>query len=601
MSAAVLLQTKQTDAERYAEWRAKRDAQKSSSKDKLAQEFPLIFGKDSKARSTVGKYTNVPVAESTPSKKKPLGQSSTPITKKNDKAPLSTNKKTPGKDGKKGKAVGFGSTLKSSTVVVVNNENKNGNIQANKNNNTNSSNKQLGKKKPSFFNFLGSKSGSSSQQTVVVIEENQNYSSDSNDNYQLNSDSMIELSSFHPALELMNALSMDLEEEQENNKPFISLHQEQLSTEDETTEAVEAPEPSLEALGEKVQDVLDFMLETKEIDNFAHRRLSGQRFSTDVFRRLSQGIPSSGRNSAQQQQQSVVSNNNKPDIAAGIDFHAISCDLAQEDKALMMSFSRDMVIPEFNNEENDGIMIRNQETAVEGLEDGEVREFCPSVMTNPNPSPQVDEEQRNEPVGEAEEEPVANVDCEIGDMDVLYALRNYISTLEEKTFFNNPMYKVKAAKEPQPETEEIVQNEQDSVVVVAATTEGQEAIPAPVETLLSLDEFNATVAYTTALKEEDDDENNLITDLMYAHSNSCTPVNGIAENKVVIYPRQLQLEAVMNKGLLEVSVSSRIRYEHHVKYVVNIEVSKNNWFFLLLYLFFSSSFRLFLAKPPLLP
>jgi hypothetical protein len=589
MSATVLLpmkQAKQTDAERYAEWRAKRDAQKSSSKDKLAQEFPLIFGKDSKARSTVGKYTNVPVPESTPSKKKPLGQSSTPITKKNEKnssAPLSTNKKTPGKDGKKGKAVGFGSTLKSSTVVVVNNENKNGNIQANKNHNSNSSNKQLGKKKPSFFNFLGSKSGSSSQQTVVVIEENQNYSSDSNDNYQLNSDSMIELSSFHPALELMNALSMDLEEEQENNKPFISLHQEQEPTEDETTQVIEAPEPVLEALGEKVQDVLDFMLETKEIDNFAHRRLSGQRFSTDVFRRFSQGI-SSGRNSAQQQQ-SAGTNNNKPDIAAGIDFHAISCDLAEVDKALMMSFSRDFVIPEFNNEqteENDGIMIRNQETAVEELEDGEVREFCPSVMTNPNPSPQVDAEPGNEQAEVTEEEPVANVDCEIGDMDVLYALRNYISTLEEKTFFNNPMYKVKTTKEQeQPETEEIVQNEQDSVVA-PTTTEEQEVIPAPEETL---NEFNATVTYTAALKEEDD-ENNLITDLMYAHSNSCTPVNGIAENKVVIYPRQLQLEAIMNKGLLEVSVSSRIRYEHHVKYVVNIEVSSQTTRSSILFLFY---------------
>ena len=51
--------------------RAKKLAQKEAQKEKLAAEFPLLFGKDAKARSTVGKYANK-TFPTTPNKKKAL-------------------------------------------------------------------------------------------------------------------------------------------------------------------------------------------------------------------------------------------------------------------------------------------------------------------------------------------------------------------------------------------------------------------------------------------------------------------------------------------------------------------------------------------------
>lgn len=57
-----------SDAERFAEYKAKRMEQKNANKARLAAEFPLLFGQDEKTRSTIGKYTNK-AYPTTPSKK----------------------------------------------------------------------------------------------------------------------------------------------------------------------------------------------------------------------------------------------------------------------------------------------------------------------------------------------------------------------------------------------------------------------------------------------------------------------------------------------------------------------------------------------------
>lgn len=65
----MLSKVTKNDADRFAEYKAKRLAQKDANKARLAAEFPLLFGQDEKSRSTIGKYTNK-AYPTTPSKKK---------------------------------------------------------------------------------------------------------------------------------------------------------------------------------------------------------------------------------------------------------------------------------------------------------------------------------------------------------------------------------------------------------------------------------------------------------------------------------------------------------------------------------------------------
>jgi hypothetical protein len=67
MSASILSQTNQflkkereipSDAEKFAVFKARKLAKKEAERERLAAEFPLLFGKDAKAKSTVGKYSN---------------------------------------------------------------------------------------------------------------------------------------------------------------------------------------------------------------------------------------------------------------------------------------------------------------------------------------------------------------------------------------------------------------------------------------------------------------------------------------------------------------------------------------------------------------
>jgi hypothetical protein len=607
----------QTDAQKFAEFKAKKLAEKEAAKEKLAAEFPLLFGKDAKARNTVGKYANKPAPAPTttttaPAKgKKPLSTATTPV-----RQVPGDGKRTPGKaNAKHGNQQSKKGIV--STGLIVNNENKDSNIPQQQN--TKGLTKKSSSSKGFFQYFQSSKSTKeecavSSGSSAVVNETtdvpqitvppltslSRSCSADKEDDNDDDYSNAIELSvmnenhffstveSTHNSLlhseNLLDLIesgttTLDSVSQDDSVHPHIDLPS-------DNNERESCMQPCLEVLSvkEKVQDALDFMLESNEVDSKTYRRLSGQRFSTEALRRFSRTVTPLPH----------VSSVKRLSISNNIDFRVISQD------------SNDL-----NEDETIGNDKENNSDSDTDGDDDDDNAMDAVILTNPYPTPIKQRERisieewrlstaslhpqsgektgvsslpvsplpveasapsasKEEPVSSSEAVVDSNVpssvsevpsstnginDNDIGDLEVLYALRNYISTLEECTYFNNPMRNNKVIKNHSRMKDKRV------TCIIDKPLTAEEQQQAKVET------------NKTEEKQEAEGEPKTASSESSVEDGSCS-----AEIKptaaVQYYPRQTLFEEIMKAGCLNGEIISFIKYENHVKYIIDFQVSE---------------------------
>ncbi len=576
--SATILSNKQNDVEKFSEFKAKKLAQKEAQKEKLAAEFPLLFGKDAKSRSTVGKYANK-TFPTTPSKKKPLGNSATtPLSKTNEEKMNSTTSNLPKKTPKKEQNVLAASAKKAapttkaqaSVKVAENNENKTSNISSN-------TVKQPQGKKASkgFFHFLSSKPVVVEETTSEVTQETlRSRSKDLEDGIEIPT-----MNDFTPAMRngdalLFSVVSDDsLQPQISEVESFPSQSVDQMNVIVPEVEKEEDNELEM-ILDEKVQDALDFMLESKELDATAHRRLSGQRFSAEVIRRFSLSNLPRFSNSV----------NAKASISADIDFHAISRDISEEE-TMMLAKRAVAPLTVLNLNSNDSPVIS----------EADYGSRMNSVMTNPITTPAIPNEENIEmsapevTTGPDSSDATttssdaineSNMDGVIGDLEVLYALRNYISSLDEMTFYNNPMRNPSYLKKRK---SSVAMDPQVTIIGVEPALEEDDEHPAARSPKIQrVDETDANVTCFEESMPTDNtastaSEENQVESLMHgSHMDLVTPVsflsNGIADNRVILFPRQTLFDELLKLGLVYGEISSRIRSENHVKYVIDVQI-----------------------------
>lgn len=573
--SATILSNKQNDVEKFSEFKAKKLAQKEAQKEKLAAEFPLLFGKDAKSRSTVGKYANK-TFPTTPSKKKPLGNSATtPLSKTNEEKMNSTTSNLPKKTPKKEQNVLAASAKKAapttkaqaSVKVVENNENKTSNI------NSNTIKQPQGKKaSKGFFHFLSSKSVVVEETTSEVTQETlRSRSKDLEDGIEIPT-----MNDFTPATRngdalLFSVVSDDsLQPQISEVESFPSQSVDQMNVIVPEVEKEEDNELEM-ILDEKVQDALDFMLESKELDATAHRRLSGQRFSAEVIRRFSLSNLPRFSNSV----------NAKSSISADIDFHAISRDISEEE-TMMLAKRAVAPLTVLNLTSNDSPVIS----------EAGYGSRMNSVMTNPMTTPAIPNEENLEmsapevTTGPDSSDATttssdaineSNMDGVIGDLEVLYALRNYISSLDEMTFYNNPMRNPSYLKKRK---SSVAMDPQVTIIGVEPALEEDDEHPAarsPKIQRVDETDANATCFEESMPTASTASEENQVESLMHgSHMDLVTPVsflsNGIADNRVILFPRQTLFDELLKLGLVYGEISSRIRSENHVKYVIDVQI-----------------------------
>lgn len=226
-----MLPTK-VDEDQFNSFRAKRQAERDAKRTLLAKEFPLLFGTDSKSRSTIGKYVNKPV----------------PTT--------SLNPITPGKRKTQ-------STL-GMKPMVDENTNSNGTHNIPSRMSTLVPNQKNNRKKSDVFSNAVQSPKKASRQTVAATSNARgsflNYRSFSS---RSNTQAPI------AEVEMFGA-----EKEKDAASEEVSLPQEEIHE-------------VIDPLQEQVHDVLDYLFETNEVDEGTHRRLSSQAFQKDSLRRLS--------------------------------------------------------------------------------------------------------------------------------------------------------------------------------------------------------------------------------------------------------------------------------------------------------------------------
>eukprot|EP01040_Poterioochromonas_malhamensis_P006669 gene6669-7185_t len=573
--SATILSNKQNDVEKFSEFKAKKLAQKEAQKEKLAAEFPLLFGKDAKARSTVGKYANKTIP-TTPSKKKPLGNSTTtPLSKtiedKMNSTTSNLSKKTPKKEqnvlAASAKKTAPTTKPQASVRVVENNENKTSNT------NNNAVKQPQGKKAhKGFFHFLSSKPAVVEETTNEVTQESlRSRSKDLEDGIEIPT-----MNDFTPAMSNGDALLFSVVSEDSLQPQISAVESFPSRSVDEMNvivpEVEKEEDNQLEMIiDEKVQDALDFMLESKELDATAHRRLSGQRFSAEVIRRFSLSNLPRFSNSV----------NVKSSISADIDFHAISRDISEEET--MMLAKRAMApLTVLNLNSNDSPVIS----------EADYGSRMNSVMTNPMTTPAFPNEENLEmsapevttgPDLTSSSDAIneSNMDGVIGDLEVLYALRNYISSLDEMTFYNNPMRNPSYLKKRK---SSVAMDPQVTIIGVEPALEEKEEHPAArspkIQRVGETDSINANA---TCFEETTDNtastapEENQVESLMHgSHMDLVTPVSflssGIVDNRVILFPRQTLFDELLKLGLVYGEISSRIRSENHVKYVIDVQI-----------------------------
>jgi hypothetical protein len=621
----------QTDAQKFAEFKAKKLAEKEAAKEKLAAEFPLLFGKDAKARSTVGKYANKPAppptsTATTPGKgKKPLSTATTP-----SKQVAAEVKRTPGRTtANKGNLPSKKGSV-STTNTVVNNENKDSNILHQQQQQQNG--KGLTKKSSSkgFFQYFQSSkstkedSTSLSSSTAVVNNNDQSdvpqitvppltslsrtCSIDKEDENDDDYSNAIELSimnenhflstiaSTHNSLlhseNLLDIIesgttTLDSVSQDDSLHPHIDLPNEY---EEDRVSSSNPQQPCLEVLSvkEKIQDALDFMLESNELDSKTYRRLSGQRFSTDALRRFSSSVAPLPR----------VSSSKRLSISNHIDFRVISQDLNDNEEVIETekdsNSDSDTDCDDDDDHAMDAVILTNPfPTPSKQRERISIEEWRlstaslhpqsgekPGISSLPvtpqpveavNPTVSKDEAVSIEAVVEtpvlASTEavpPTGNInDNDIGDLEVLYALRNYISTLEEFTYYNNPMRNNKIIKNHSKMKDKrvtciidkpLTAEEQKQAAVVGAT-------PAT-EVKQEVGEVKTTSSESSSVAVDD---------------NASTEVK--QTTTVQYYPRHTLFEEIMKAGCLSGEIISFIKYENHVKYIIDFQVRSIHYCF----------------------
>lgn len=227
-----MLPTK-VDEDQFNNFRAKRQAERDAKRTLLAKEFPLLFGTDSKSRSTIGKYVNKPVPTS------------------------SLNPITPGKRKTQ-------STL-GMKPMVDENTNSNGTHSVPSRMSTLVPNQKNNRKKSDAFSKAVQSPKKASRQTVAATSNARG--------------SFLNYRSFSSRT---NAQAPVAEVEMFGTEKEKDVASEEIPLPQEEVELA-----LMDPLQEQVHDVLDYLLQTNEVDEGTHRRLSSHAFQKDSLRRLS--------------------------------------------------------------------------------------------------------------------------------------------------------------------------------------------------------------------------------------------------------------------------------------------------------------------------
>lgn len=137
----------------------------------------------------------------------------------------------------------------------------------------------------------------------------------------------------------------------------------------------------------------------------------------------------------------------------------------------------------------------------------------------------------------------------INDLDIVHALRNYITTME-----------VLPVPMTTPQPSEYVSLEEE---IRNSESQSNEEIPNEEDATNNSFHHRASTMPIFPRRDEVD---------IYGKEELLSP-NSKANNKVIIYPRAVLLEKAMKEGRLSVKVTDYLCRDHHVKYMINAEVS----------------------------
>lgn len=502
-----------SDAEKLAAFRAKRMAQKEADRKRLANEFPLLFGSTAEARSTKGKYVTKTIK--TPSK----GRSS--VMNDENQLNASNGVITPSKGLRASKA---GLVSARSSTASTNNHHTN-------HHKAQQVEKKATNKKSSFLS-MPSFSRKKQQSVTVVFKSPQG-----------------------------NGVEM---EDFAAKRPSFS---EMPNSEIDGYEANTVIDP-------KVQEILDFLLENQEVDEKTHRRLSRESIGIQDLRRLSDKQHGGKRSIGSKRtsdQNSIFSSPVATSVATTE--HVTNAEETVDESAAVVEEVVFALI-EATTEAAVDTSVEAQHVETEPIEsssekttiDAEVENFVEDIVVKEDVVVVSETAVEIEDIytSESNMSKESKEDIEIGDVDILNALRTYIHTLD---------HKIRSSTEPKPVeyvslNEEFLNANRENQAVMS--TEGRRS---SMSTILSIEPGQGSQRASLITSD-----NVPVTDEYVSHA--VGDKDAIAEEtaakveKVIVFPRTMLLEDALSRGLVMTDIINRIQCDSHVKYVVDVLVSK---------------------------